>query len=70
MTIADWPRLQYLYKQDWPKHIVPYYLLQNYISWHAKDEEYVNQNVKVVCLDDDWSDGTFLLLVINFKSLP
>ncbi|XP_063706025.1 uncharacterized protein LOC134835097 [Culicoides brevitarsis] len=62
LTVNDWPRLQYLYKQDWPKYIVPYYLLQNYISWHAKDEEYVEKNVKVVILEDDWSDGTFLLL--------
>lgn len=63
LGISDWPRLQNLYRQDWPKYIVPYCLIQNYISWHAKDEEYVDKNVKLVCLDDDWSDGTFLLLV-------
>lgn len=67
LGIKDWPRLQLLYKEEWPKYIVPYYLIQNYISWHAKDEAYVDENVQLVCLDNDWSDGTFLLLVSAFR---
>lgn len=66
LGIKDWPRLQLLYKEEWPKYIVPYYLIQNYISWHAKDEAYVDENVQLVCLENDWSDGTFLLLVSFF----
>lgn len=66
LAVSDWPKLQELYKQEWPKYIVPYYLIQNYISWHAKDEEYVDGNVQLVCLENDWYDGTFLLLVSCF----
>uniref|UniRef100_A0A336M4E5 CSON009629 protein n=1 Tax=Culicoides sonorensis TaxID=179676 RepID=A0A336M4E5_CULSO len=62
LPIDEWAKLRDLYKREWPKYILPYNLLQNYISWHSKDEDYVDANVKVICLENDYSDGTFLLL--------
>ncbi|XP_063705443.1 uncharacterized protein LOC134834638 [Culicoides brevitarsis] len=57
-----WPRLRDLFLIEWPKHIVPYSMLQNYISWNEKDPSYVRQSVEIYCLDADWEDGTFYLV--------
>lgn len=57
--------LRDLYSKDWPKNIVPSYLLQNYINWYQKDPDYVNSNVEIHCLNNDWSDGTFCIIVSN-----
>lgn len=58
-----WPQLRQLYKQDWPRNILPYYLLDNYIQWRKKDSHFIDQNAEIMCLNGDWSDGTFYLLV-------
>lgn len=57
------PKLRDLFLVEWPKHIVPYSLLQNYINWSSKDLKYVEENVEIYCLDSDWNDGTFYLVV-------
>lgn len=60
---SDWPSLRDLFLIEWPKHIVPYSLLQNYINWAKQDPAYVRTNVEIYCLDADWMDGTFYLVV-------
>lgn len=60
---VKWPKLRDLFLSDWPKHIVPHSLMQNYINWSAKDPEYVKKNVEVYSLDSNWKDGTFYLVV-------
>lgn len=61
--------LRNLYSKDWPKNIVPSYLLQNYINWYKKDPNYVKSNVEILCLNNDWSDGTFCVIVSNYSLL-
>lgn len=58
-----WPQLRQLFARDWPRNIIPYYLLDNYIRWGQSDPTFIDQNVEVSCLNGDWSDGTFYLLV-------
>lgn len=60
---TDWPSLRDLFLIEWPKHIVPHSLLQNYINWSNKDPTYVQTSVEIYCLDADWTDGTFYLVV-------
>lgn len=65
---VEWPKLRDLFLIEWPKHIVPYSLLQNYINWSVKVAEYVEKNVEIYSLDSDWKDGTFYLVVRYSKS--
>uniref|UniRef100_A0A336MHH5 CSON000006 protein n=1 Tax=Culicoides sonorensis TaxID=179676 RepID=A0A336MHH5_CULSO len=62
IKISDWPNLRDLFKPEWPKHIVPYSLMQNYINWSQKNIAYVEKNVEIYCLNGNWNDGTFYLV--------
>lgn len=64
--MSNWPELRDLYQTDWPKHILAYHLLQNYIDWHVKDSKFVDENIQISCLNGDWNDGTFFALVRYF----
>ncbi|XP_063698005.1 uncharacterized protein LOC134828946 [Culicoides brevitarsis] len=59
---TDWASLRDLFLIEWPKHIVSYSLLQNYITWLTKDPKYVKENVEIYSLNGDWKDGTFYLV--------
>ncbi|XP_026465442.1 uncharacterized protein LOC113368093 [Ctenocephalides felis] len=53
-----WPKLQELFPQDWPKHFQAYEVLKNQ---YRLEKEGKISGTKVYILDDDWSDGTFIL---------
>jgi hypothetical protein len=55
-----------MFKNDWPKHVMPYYLIENYELWFKKFKR--NENVKIFTLNNDWKKfGTFVIIVrINF----
>lgn len=59
---TDWPVLRDMFADIWPKHILGYSIVRNFIEWH---EKYNNiRNLKLYSLDGDWqSDGTFLAIV-------
>lgn len=63
IPIESLSELRDLYKKDWPKNILPFYLIQNYLDWHLQDPKFVEENIEFVCLNGDWSDGTFYVLV-------
>lgn len=63
IPLEKWPELRDLFKKDWPKNILPYHLIQNYLDWHIKDPEFVVKNIEINCLNGDWSDGSFYALV-------
>ncbi|XP_063697440.1 uncharacterized protein LOC134828395 [Culicoides brevitarsis] len=65
IPLSDWPSLRDLFKSDWPRNILPYHLVQNYLDWHQKDPDFVEKNIEICCLDGDWSDGTFYALDEN-----
>lgn len=55
-----WPELRDLFLPDWPRNIYAYNLLENYIRWLGKDPNI--KNLKIYALNDDWSDGTFVVV--------
>lgn len=58
---ADLPKLRDLYLRDWPDNIIGYSTVNNYIRWL---EKHLNiANLKFYCLNGDFSDGTFAIVV-------
>lgn len=60
IPVADWPALRDLYKEDWPRNHVGYYTLDNFIRWVNLDPNI--KHLKVLSLNGDWSDGTFVII--------
>lgn len=59
---AELRALQKLYLQDWPKHCVGYFWLDNYLRWLDKDPQL--KHLAFYTLNGDWRrDGLFLLVV-------
>lgn len=61
---AEWYSLRDLYKVDWPKNLVGFYTVDNFIKWTEKDPNI--KNLKAFSLDGDYTDGTFLFVVSIF----
>jgi len=60
--VAELKELQELYLQDWPKHCVGYFWLDNYLRWLSKNP--LIKYLKFFTLNGDWrSDGLFILVV-------
>lgn len=57
--------LRNLFLQNWPEHILGYDLINNYIRWFNQDPNY--DKAKILSLNGDWSDGTFLIIVRKLK---
>lgn len=58
---ADLTKLRDLLLQDWPKHVVGYHTVDNFVRWYEQDPDY--PDATIYCLDGDWSDGTYVILV-------
>lgn len=63
IPINKWAELRDLFKSDLLNNLLPYHLIQNYLDWHKKDPEFVEENIEINCLNGDFSDGTFYALV-------
>lgn len=57
----NWLKLRDLYSAQDPNTFLGYCSVDNYIRWFEKDPNI--QNVVFYCLNDDWSDGTFVAIV-------
>lgn len=57
----DLPKLRSMFLRDWPNHCLGYGTLQNYEHWYKKDPNY--SDGRVYCLNGDWSDGSFMVIV-------
>lgn len=57
----EWIDLRDLYQQDWPKYMIGYYTLNNFISWIKQDPDI--KNVHLYSLNGDCTDGTFVVIV-------
>ena len=54
-------KLRNLFKVNWPKHCVAYFIIENYLEWLEKLSNI--KNLKIYCLNGDWrSDGTFVIM--------
>lgn len=62
LPMEFWPKLQELFTQDWPKHFQAYEVLKNQ---YRLEKEGKISGTEVYILDDDWSDGTFILQVCS-----
>lgn len=62
-----WPQLMQLFSRNWPKHILGYSIVRNFIQWMKKCGRRDIRNLKFYSLDGDWlSDGTFIVIVGGF----
>lgn len=62
----DWPRLQDMYRCDWPTHMLGCYTLETFRRWTAAAEKRneLIRNLAVYSLNGDWSeDGTYVCVV-------
>lgn len=57
----EWNNLRDLYKVDWPRNLVGFYTVDNFMKWTGKDPSI--KNLKAFSLDGDYTDGTFLFVV-------
>lgn len=69
---GDWPKLLNLLAVNYPEHILGYSIVRNFIEWRAqKSRESEIRNLNFYSLDGQWEgDGTFLVIVSSFYSLP
>lgn len=67
ILLEDLPILCDLYRPDGKKSYVAYMTICNYISWFRKDSNL--KHVKFYCLNDDYSDGTFVVIVSTLNKL-
>lgn len=57
----NWPKLRDLYSPRDPNTFLGHCAVENYIQWFVKDPSI--ENISIYCLNDDWSDGTFVAIV-------
>lgn len=61
-------QLRDLYKVDWPKHVMAYSTIESF-KYRLNNCTETKNKVQILCLNNDWeSDGTFLILVREFKN--
>lgn len=64
-----WKELRDMYLRDWPKNMVGYYTVNNYIKWIEKRPSMIdNGNFTFLSLNNDWQDGTFIITVYIYKA--
>lgn len=63
IPVADLPKLRDLYKSgtNVTKYNIAFITIETYIRWFKKNPSL--PNVQIYCLNDDFSDGTFVLTV-------
>lgn len=69
ITVTDLPKLRDLYKPEanTKKSYIAFTTIEGYISWFKQKPSLAN--VKIYCLNDDFSDGTFAVIVSIFISI-
>jgi hypothetical protein len=60
-----WPELRDKFLINWPTNILGYYTIDNFIRWIQKQPDV--KHLQLYCLNGDWSDGTFVAIVSDFK---
>lgn len=57
----DWPVLNQLYKLNSEKNYIAHTTIDTYNRWLQQDPDL--KNVEFYCLNGDFSDGTFVVIV-------
>lgn len=58
---ADWSVLRDKFLIDWPKNMLGYYTVDNFVRWKSYEPDI--EHLNLYALDGDWSDGTFVAVV-------
>lgn len=58
---GDWENLRDLYLVNWPESCYGYYAIDNYVKRKRKGISL--EKLRILCLNGDWSDGTFIIEV-------
>lgn len=61
IPVSSLPELRELFKPNWPVDVVAYNTVDNYINWLREDPHLAN--IKIYCLNNDWTDGTYIIVV-------
>ncbi|GAB0099331.1 glycine-N-acyltransferase-like protein 3 isoform X1 [Sergentomyia squamirostris] len=67
IPVENWPELRDMFNVEWPKHIVDYYTIDNYIKWKEKSSEI--PNLKVYSLNDEWKRDGCAIIVDRYQLL-
>lgn len=59
---SEWLELRDINLLNWPRHISAYYAVNNYIKW-CKINSQIEKSITFYCVNGDWSDGTFFIVV-------
>lgn len=62
------PQLRDLYKIDWPKNIVGFHTLDNYIKWFAKSPPDM-EHVQIFSYHGTWNENGTFIIIVRFNSL-
>lgn len=65
---SDWKKLKDLYTSDGSKSYSAYTTIDNYIQWFEQNPSL--KHIKFYCLNGDYSDGTFAIVVNTIFFLP
>lgn len=57
----EWPALRNLYAAKGSSRYIAYMTISNYIRWFDEDPNL--ENIQFYCLNGDYSDGTFVVIV-------
>jgi hypothetical protein len=60
----DLLELKNKFKNDWPNHIMAYYLLENYLHW--LDFPRSNEQFKIYNLNGDWKTNATFIIIVSF----
>ena len=63
ISIEDLKRLRDLYTPDGVKSYTAFVTIENFLRWNEKDQKIKNENIKFLGLNDDISNGTFVVIV-------
>lgn len=62
IPVEDWTRLRDMFAEFWPRDILAYNAIDNHLKIKTKNPSAPS---RILCLNGDWSDGTFILQVIK-----
>lgn len=63
ISVEELKRLRDLYTPDGIKSYTAFVTIDNYLRWTDQDRKTANGNIKFYCLNDDISNGTFVVVV-------
>lgn len=64
IPVNEWLELRDLYLDNWPENMNGYYTMDNFINWVIRKPDI--KHLWVYSLNGDWSDGTFIVVVLSW----